>query len=561
MIAEIGVNYYDIAIEQNCTPMEAAKLMISEAAKAGIHAVKFQTYKAETLASKNSPYYWDIREEPMDSQYKLFKKFDSFGFAEYAELAQYAEDKDVEFLSTPFDVNSADYLESLMNVYKISSSDLNNLKFIEYQAKKNKPIILSVGASNEDEIERTVELIRKYNDKMLVLMHCVLEYPTPYEHANLNKIESLKNKYPDLVIGYSDHTKPDANYDVLKTAFNLGAQVIEKHFTLDKTLKGNDHYHAMDVRDAENIISGIEFLSSMRGKGELVCLDTEQKARQNARRSLVAAKLIHVGEVITADMLTWKRPGTGICVDRFDELVGKVALEEICEDTVLQWSMIKDGDNLIATGIEKETDNAFFKEKPKISYKCSIKDVEFGKYTNVAHHAQIADSKIGKRTSVGRYAKVREAEIGKYCSISWDVTIGAVSHPSERITSHAFTYREQFGICEKDIMIPQKKTIIGNDVWIGCNSVILSGVKVGDGAIIGAGAVVTKDVEPYSVVAGVPAHVIKYRFERNIIKKLEQMKWWDLSDEVIRQNQHLFAEKLTIDVLNEIEKLCNEKRK
>lgn len=340
LIAEIGVNYYDIAKERDISLMEAAKLMICEAAIAGVHAVKFQSYKADTLAAKDSPYYWDINEEPTDSQYKLFKKFDSFGYEEYKELAEYSEACGVEFLSTAFDIQSADYLDGLMNVYKISSSDLNNLPFVEYQAKKNKPIILSVGASNEDEIERAVNLIRKYNDKLLVLMHCVLEYPTPYEHANLNKITSLKNKFPDLVIGYSDHTKPDENYEILKAAYNLGAKVIEKHFTLNKQLKGNDHYHAMDPEDVRNIVRGIEYIDTIRGEGELKCLDTERKARENARRSLVAARDIVAGEIITEDMLTWKRPGTGICVDNFGKIVGRKSAINIAADTIIQKDMI-----------------------------------------------------------------------------------------------------------------------------------------------------------------------------------------------------------------------------
>lgn len=341
LIAEIGVNYYDIAKEKEISPMEAAKLMIKEAAKAGVHAVKFQSYKAETLASKDSPYYWDIAEESTESQYKLFKKFDSFGFQEYKELSEYSEKCGVEFLSTPFDLEAADYLEPLMNVYKISSSDLNNLPFIEYQAKKNKPIILSTGASNEDEIERAVNLIRKYNNKRLVLMHCVLEYPTPYDHANLNKIVSLKKKFPDLIIGYSDHTKPDANFEIIKTAFNLGARIIEKHFTLDKTLKGNDHYHAMDPADVRAIMEAIDFIETIRGRGTLESLKSEKKSRENARRSLVAAVDIHKGDVITENMLMWKRPGTGITVSKFCDVIGAQALVDIPEDTILQSKMLQ----------------------------------------------------------------------------------------------------------------------------------------------------------------------------------------------------------------------------
>lgn len=130
--------------------------------------------------------------------------------------------------------------------------NLTSLAKKGYQAKKNKPMLISVGAANEDEIDRMIATVRKVNNQPLCTLHCVLEYPTPYEHANLNKIASLKEKYKELIIGYSDHTKPDACADVIKTAYNLGAVVIEKHFTLDKTLKGNDHYHAMDLEDARN---------------------------------------------------------------------------------------------------------------------------------------------------------------------------------------------------------------------------------------------------------------------------------------------------------------------
>ena len=341
LIAEIGVNYYDIARKAGIPPLDAAKLMICKAKEAGIHAVKFQTYKAETLAAKESPSYWDTSEETETSQYSLFKKFDSFGEKEYRELYQYSEEIGIEFLSTAFDVESADYLSEMMNVYKISSSDLNNLPFVAYQAKKNKPILLSVGASDAAEIRRTVELIRKYNRQPITLLHCVLEYPTPYEHANLNKIVSLKKTFPDCYIGYSDHTKPETDFDVLKTAYNLGAQVIEKHFTLDKTLSGNDHYHAMDEKDAAGIIEAMEYIDTIRGNGELVCLESEQTARANARRSLVSCCDIAKGTVVTEEMLTFKRPGSGIGADAYDSLIGARASVDIKEDTVLQWEMFR----------------------------------------------------------------------------------------------------------------------------------------------------------------------------------------------------------------------------
>ena len=340
LIAEIGVNYYDIAAKEGISNMDAAKLMVRKAKEAGIHAVKFQTYKAGTLAAKASPYYWDITEEPTRSQHELFQKFDSFGYKEYKELKEYSDEIGIEFLSTAFDFESADYLDELMNVYKISSSDLSNIPFIEYQAKKNKPILLSVGASNEDEIKRAVKAIRDNTDAPITLLHCVLEYPTPLEDANLLKIASLKESFRDVYIGYSDHTKPTDDCDVIKTAYNLGAQLVEKHFTLDKTLKGNDHYHAMDPEDAKRILASIERMDMLRGDGNLKCLDTEGAARKNARRSIVAACDIKAGEVITKEMLTFKRPGTGISPDRIDEVIGKKAAGDIADDTILQDGML-----------------------------------------------------------------------------------------------------------------------------------------------------------------------------------------------------------------------------
>lgn len=336
LIAEIGVNYYDIARKLEISPIDSAKLMIKEAKDAGVHAVKFQSYKAENLAAKDSPSYWDIREEETVSQFELFKKFDSFGKEEFQELSAYSRSMGIDFLSTAFDIESADYLEPMMGIYKISSSDLSNLPFIAYQAKKKKPIIISAGASNLDEIHLAIETIRRYNESVVTLMHCVLEYPTPYEHANLNKIVTLTKEFPDLIIGYSDHAKPDIKADVIKTAYNLGATVVEKHFTLDKSLKGNDHYHAMDPEDAKTIIKDISFIERIRGSYEIKCLESETIARLNARRSVVSKVHILAGQVITEEMLTCKRPGTGISPSRIEQIIGKTAVCDIPADTILK---------------------------------------------------------------------------------------------------------------------------------------------------------------------------------------------------------------------------------
>lgn len=339
LIAEIGVNYYDIATQRGISNMDAAKLMCKEAAEAGCHAVKFQTYKAGTLAAKQSPSYWDTTEEPTTSQYELFQKFDSFGEPEYQEIADYCADLGIAFLSTAFDFESADYLDKMMDVYKISSSDLTNLPFIEHQAKKGKPIIMSVGAGDLEEMRAAVATVRKVNNQPLVLCHCVLEYPTPYVDANLRRIGSLKKEFPDEIIGYSDHCKPDECADVIKTAYTLGAHVVEKHFTLDKTLKGNDHYHAMDPDDVRKIVAGIDFVEEISGNAELGFSETEVAARKNARRSIVAQGDIPAGTVITREMLTFKRPGTGITPSRIDEVMGKVAAVDIADDTILQEDM------------------------------------------------------------------------------------------------------------------------------------------------------------------------------------------------------------------------------
>lgn len=341
LIAEIGVNYYDIAEKRGINLLEAAQLMIKEAKQCGINAVKFQSYKAEKLASKFSPSYWDLNEESTTSQFELFKKYDLFGKNEYRILKNYCDELGIMFMSTPFDFEAVDYLEELVEVYKISSSDITNLPFLEYIAKKNKPIMISTGASNLDEILSAVEVIKKYNKNQLTIMHCVLEYPTPLEHANLFKIQRLIHEFPNDIIGYSDHTKPTDEAIVQTVAYGMGATVIEKHFTLDKSLKGNDHYHAMDVKDAKKIINNIKLVKQIQGESMISCLQSEKLARENARRSIVAKCDIASGAEITLEMLTFKRPGTGISPNKISDILGKHARVDIQEDSILKDFMIE----------------------------------------------------------------------------------------------------------------------------------------------------------------------------------------------------------------------------
>ena len=341
LIGEIGVNFYDIAKKENITPMDAAKLMIKEAKNAGIDAVKFQTYKAEKIASRNSPAYWDLDEEPTTSQFELFKKFDTFGPEEYRELAEYCREVGIMFLSTPFDFEAIDFLDDLMDVYKISSSDLTNIPFIKAIALKNKPIILSTGASTLKEIKEAVNAIEEVSNVDIGLMHCVLSYPTKDEDANLLMIKDIKEQFEGYDIGYSDHTKPDDKMLILTTAYLYGANIIEKHFTLDKTLTGNDHYHAMDVEDVKTFNENIELINKIKGKKVKQPLVCESLSRKEARRSIVASKDIKKGEEITKDNITFKRPGTGISPSKVDKIIGMNANKDIAEDTLLTYEMLE----------------------------------------------------------------------------------------------------------------------------------------------------------------------------------------------------------------------------
>ena len=331
IIAEAGVNHEG--------DMNIARRLIDEAKEGGADAIKFQTYKAETLASKDSPAYWDIAKEPTKSQYELFKKHDKFWKSEFEQLKRYCDDVGIEFLSTPFDLESARFLNDLMDVFKISSSDITNKPFIEYICQFEKPIILSTGASHLWEIQEAVSWIEKYGNP-LALLHCVLNYPTPEENANLGMIVGLKKAFPDKIIGYSDHTLPE-DMKTLEVAFLLGAVIIEKHFTHDKTLPGNDHYHAMDKDDLKIFRKNVDRIFTLSGCFEVKALDDEEPARQNARRSLVARRFIPEGKIIEYEDLTFKRPAMGISPKFIDDVVAKRALQDIKEDTILKWMMFE----------------------------------------------------------------------------------------------------------------------------------------------------------------------------------------------------------------------------
>lgn len=340
IIAEMGVNFYDTAKALHISPLEAAKMYIDEAAKVGVDCAKFQSYKAGTIVSKNSPAYWDTTKETTKTQYELFLKHDSFGEKEYRELCDYAHSKGMDFTSTPFDYNSADYLEDMVDFYKISSSDLSNLPFIRHIAKKGKAVYMSVGAAYISEIDEALRILEEEGCKDIVLFHCVLSYPTDPLDANLKIIETLKKVFPNVRVGYSDHVAPDKTMMTLASAYMLGAEVIEKHFTLDKSLPGNDHYHAGDPTDFAKAISNFKWIDKVMGSSIKKVLKCEETPRREARRSLVLTRDMKAGEIISEGDLMPKRPGTGISPSYADIVIGRAVKFDLCEDTILTWNMI-----------------------------------------------------------------------------------------------------------------------------------------------------------------------------------------------------------------------------
>lgn len=340
LIAEMGVNFYDTAKVLGITPLEAAKLYIDKAAEAGIDCAKFQSYKAETLAAKNSPSYWDLKANPVTSQYELFKGLDHFNKEDYQELCDYTHQKGMDFTSTPFDYASADYLYDMVDFYKIASADASNLPFVKYIAEKGKPVIISVGASYLSETDEVIRTIKDAGCDDTTVLHCVLSYPTKPSDANLKIIESLKETFPDVKIGYSDHVAPDPTMMTLSTAYYLGAEVIEKHFTLDKTLPGNDHFHAGTPDDFRMAISNFKWIDSVMGNKEKTVLPCEEIPRREARRSLVLTRAMKAGEILSKEDLIPKRPGTGISPKYTDIVIGRKVKCDLDEDTILTWDMV-----------------------------------------------------------------------------------------------------------------------------------------------------------------------------------------------------------------------------
>ena len=317
IIAEAGVNHHG--------DLDIAKEMVDRAFEAGADAIKFQTFKAENLVSKS-------RDE---RQYKLLKELE-LSYINHQTLYGHCKNVGIHFLSSPFDDVTADFLDELdVGMFKIASGELNNLPLLEHIAKKNKPILLSTGMSHLSEVEQALHAIQRHNDKLIVLLHCVSNYPAAPEDVNLRAMETMELAF-HLPVGYSDHT---LGIEVPIAAVSLGATVIEKHFTLDSSLKGADHALSLDPDMFAKMVMAIRNVEVALGDGLKKPAPKELAVRESARKSLVAKIDIPEGTVLTVDMVTSKRPGKGIPPTHLELLLGKTLLKDVQIDEPLHWDM------------------------------------------------------------------------------------------------------------------------------------------------------------------------------------------------------------------------------
>lgn len=317
IIAEAGVNHNG--------SLKLAKNLVDAAKEAGADAVKFQTFKAENLLTREvgKAEYQKETTEQSESQFEMIKKLE-LSYEQFRELKKYCESKRILFLSTPFDFESADLVDELCPIFKISSTDTDNYPYLEYIAKKEKPIILSTGMSTEEEISQAVETIKNAGNKELVLLQCVSSYPTPIEEASVKAMLKLK-KYVEL-IGYSDHTT--GNFAAY-AAVSLGANVIEKHFTLDQNMFGPDHKASIEPKELKEYIEGIREIEKSLGSGEKKLNAKEISIRKVVRKRIVAKIDIGKGQMIKREMIDIKRSKSGLEPKEIRNIIGKKAKKDI----------------------------------------------------------------------------------------------------------------------------------------------------------------------------------------------------------------------------------------
>ena len=330
VIAEAGVNHNgDLGI---------ARRLVESAAAAVADAVKFQTFNADRLVSRQAPKARYQKETTGDSgtQFDMLKELE-LDQESYAELRQCCLDNDITFMSTPFDEESADLLAGLaMTIFKIASSEITNLPLLRHVARKKCPIILSTGMSGLGDVEAAVEAIEGEDNHDLVLLHCVSNYPAEPSDVNLRAMETLARAF-GLPVGISDHTK---GIEVSLAAVALGACVVEKHFTLDRNMGGPDHRASLEPDELSDLVRCVRNVEASLGHGRKQPTASEVDTARVARRSLVAAKDLDAGSVLTGDLVLLRRPGTGLPPSMLPYVIGRTLRKSVRSGTVLTMDLL-----------------------------------------------------------------------------------------------------------------------------------------------------------------------------------------------------------------------------
>ena len=326
IIAEAGVNHNG--------SFNIAKELVDTAKTAGVDAIKFQTFKAQNLVSKNADKanYQKANTGNSDKQIDMLKKLE-LSFEEFSSLKKYCDHLGIMFLSTPFDLESLEFLSTLdIPLFKIPSGEITNLPYLIKIAQTKKDVILSTGMCEIEEIREAIEVLKKYGTENISLLHCTTEYPTPFDEVNLNAMLTLKQTF-NLNIGYSDHTQ---GIEVPVAAVAMGATIIEKHFTLDKNMDGPDHKASLNPQELMDMVSAIRNIEMAMGNGKKKPTKSEINNKKIARKSIVAVRNIKIGEVFTEDNITIKRPGDGISPMKWFDVLGKSASRDFQEDELIE---------------------------------------------------------------------------------------------------------------------------------------------------------------------------------------------------------------------------------
>ena len=329
VIAEAGVNHLK--------DYKLAERHIMEAAKAGVQIVKFQTYDADKLTTKNAPRFWqwDGEHDQEGSQHDSYKRIATpeKDFTHF--LMETCKKYDIEFMSTPFDLDSLAMLDGIgSHGFKVASGDLTNVPLLRAMGGTKKPVFLSTGASTIAEISNAVNLLEKSGAPDICIMHCTLCYPTRAEHANLSALADIKSNFPNYVLGLSDHTIGKL---IPTLSVMLGAQVIEKHFTVDNNLPDSaDHWLSINPLEISELMSDLKIAERAKGIGLKDVLACESSTRANARRSIVVKGSLKSGEKFTESNLTTKRPGTGISALYWDDIIGLTATRDLSDDEMIR---------------------------------------------------------------------------------------------------------------------------------------------------------------------------------------------------------------------------------